>query len=171
MAIKKEFKNKGAVKLDYFIDQRKYKKIEKIIKKLKFKQIKIPDKFSYSTPKSNINIKKLLGIGEIKNFIRAITNKNCNLSNLSIKKFKHKDYSIMHDSKKTENNMEFIFFICKNWNPMWGSNRVCVKNEKTFLFTPKGNSLVFINKKKITKDFTQYVNRFAKKSEIIIIGK
>lgn len=169
-AIKKEFKNKGVVKLDYFLESKEYNKLKKSVKKIRFFQKKAPDTFSYSTSKSNPDISKLLNIKEIKNFIKQIAGDNYNLSNLSIKKFKHRDYSIMHDSGKIEKGLEFIFFLCENWNPMWGGNKVYVKNEKTFLFTPKGNSFILINNKKFSKTFTQYINHLANKNSIILIN-
>src|SRR3990167_5495938 len=87
-------------------------------------------------------------------------------------KFSHKNYAIIKDEPNKKEELEFFFFICESWNPIWGGNKALIKKEKTFVFPPGGNSFILAQKEKDAKEFTQYVNNLStNRSFIIIEGK
>ena len=112
---------------------------------------------------------------EFLDFVERLIGKKIGKAKIKIKKFRHKDYTLLHDEemkKEKEKRLEFFFFICEDWNFLYGGNKIFVigeKNEKTFVFTPSGNSFSLVNKDKNIKEFVQYVKHFARDREFVIV--
>lgn len=157
-----QFKKNKIVKLESFLISKNYIELEKKLTKLKTIHNKIPDKFSFSSFVKIPNEEQgLLG------FLEEVIGK---VKTVEIKKFSHRDYTILHDDLKMEKGRKVYFFICANWKAEFGGNLVFVREKKdNFFVTPLGNSLVLIDKEKDTKEFVQYVNHLAGKNRFIIV--
>ena len=166
--IKKEFKKNKIIKLENFLESGVYKIVDLEARKINLNHVKIPDKFSFSFGKPPEKIKEIFLSGEMKKTIKKLTNKKIN--KIRIKKFSHKDYTLIHDSSKNSKKIKIFFFICDTWNPDHGGNFVFTKSDrKTFYITPHPNSLCIINKQKEWKDFVQYINHLSQNRQIIVI--
>lgn len=166
--ISQEFKKTGLVRLDGFIEENLYENLKREIKNNKFVQDKIPDSHSFAESKNSPLTSQILATQEIKYIIENITNSKVKSVEVTTKKFRHRDYTIIKDEQQKK-ELEFIFFICESWDPNWGGNKVYVKGEHSLVFPPRGNSFVLTQKSKDTKDFLQYINHLAENREIILV--
>ena len=167
--IKKQFSKYKMIRLGFFIENKLYKKLKREIQKEKFEKKKIADKFSYSACSSAKSIKNIFNSDELKFVIESILNKKINKIKLEIKKFQHGNYTLMHDSNINKDNLKFYLFICNSWNPKWGGNKVYIKKEKSYVFSPNGNSFILIRNEKNSKNFIQYINHQARNNKLIIL--
>ncbi len=158
-----------SLRLESFFRNAVYNKLENAIKKLKFKYIKIPDRHSHSEVKLNKEINEIFNSKEFINFAQEITHKKTKKINVSTKKFKHGDYTLIHDSELKNKRIEFFFFICHKWKIEFGGNKVYVKGNKSFVFAPTKNTLVIIKREKSDKNFVQYINHRSGKRGVILI--
>lgn len=166
--IKKEFKKYNIIKLESFFNKSFYEALKEESESLKFKHKKVANQFSYSTTSQENKIRKLLSSEQFSSFIKFITGKS--LSSLEIKKFGHKDYTLLHDSESQSEGIKAFIFICEKWEPDLGGNFVFTKSTgQTFYITPMENSISIVNKQKDWKEFIQYVNHLSEQREIIVI--
>ena len=187
--IRKVFQKSKVARIDNFLNNKEYNKIKKLANKLKFSHTKIPDKYSFSV--ANSKEMQTLFAKEITPFIQNIAkakpghieikkslsrrsgllDAQDRLSNLDIKKFSHRDYTLLHDEEKSKvpKRVEFFFFISPDWNPLHGGNKVYVKKGRSLIFPPKANSLVIVEIDSKTNSFLQYINHKVKKKSFIII--
>lgn len=166
--IKKEFIKNDIIKLESFFLKSFYDVLKEESENLKFKHKKIPDRFSYSESEKKDKIKSLLDTKDFQNFIHFITGKK--ISSFSVRKFSHRDYTILHDEESKIQKTKLLIFICEKWEPDLGGNFVFTKSDgKTFYITPMENSLAIINEQKDWREFVQYVNHLSNQREIIVI--
>ena len=170
--IGREFSKIKIIRLEGFIEENLYETLKREIGKNKFSHKKVPDKFSFSESKNSKLTNQILGSPELEYIVQNIIKKSVKVSGIKTKKFSHKDYAIIKDEPNKKEELEFFFFICESWNPIWGGNKALIKKEKTFVFPPGGNSFILAQKEKDAKEFTQYVNNLStNRSFIIIEGK
>ena len=153
--IKKHMEKRGMVRLEYFLTQESFDKLKKEAQKLDFYRKKQPNQFSYSMSAATANIEMLKKFSS--NFLK--------IRNWQIKKFQRRDYTLLNDKYKSKNKA--LFFICENWNSKAGGNFIVRKNNSSFVFPPKPNTLLLI--KNLEHNFIQYINHKAKTKSFIIV--
>lgn|SRR3989338_250735 len=154
------------IKMDNFLDN--YSEMEEKISKLKFIEKRVPDKFSYSEAKSSF-FKNLFNSSEFIDYMGRISGVDFKKVDVKVLKFRHKNYTLMHDSYKEKNEFHFVLFFCDRWEAKLGGNKVVIKNGKNFVLTPSGNSLVFFRLDERDREFFQYIKHFTGKSEFFVI--
>lgn len=167
--IKKEFHKSKMIRLDSLLKKNSYEKLKREIQQEKFVHEKIATKFSYSKCKLPTLAREVFDSPELKFIVQNIVGGRLGKINLELKKFKHKDYTIIHDSGIKQNQLEFFFFVCNLWNQKWGGNKIYIKKGKSYIFPPRENSFILIQNQRNAKDFIQYVNHLAKKNYFYII--
>lgn len=170
--IEREFSKAKMVRLDGFIEENLYEKLKKEVKKSLAHEKKIPDKFSFSSLEISRLTKQILDSEEMNYILENITCEKIKSVKIEARKFSHKDYTLLHDSEESSNSqIEFFLFISESWNPSWGGNKVYLKKGKSFIFPPRGNSLIIVKKDRQTNSFVQYINHLAGNNfETIIEG-
>jgi len=162
--IRQTFKKTGMVHLDNFMDEKSYILLKEKSKKLKFTYKKIPDSFSYSVSSQ----KNFFESFDFKNYLKRVSDKNIRLTATTIKRFSHRDYTIIKDGQKTS-ELLFVFFLVDRWEIRWGGNKVMTTKDESYVFPPRANSLLIIKKTPYTKEFLQYINHKAERNHMILI--
>lgn len=163
--IKKHFSKNKMAKLDFFLAESELKNLTQKTISLKFRKTKIPDRFSFSLANTkNINA-ALFNIFNLT--IEKITSKR--IKQIQIKKFSHKDYSIIHDETFRGEKSKAIFFITQNWDLKFGGNLALIKGPQSFIITPQNNSLFIYEKENADKEFIQYINHLSRKNHFFTL--
>lgn len=166
LEISRNMEKMKIIKLDNFIDN--YSEIEGRICKLKFIKKRIPDKFSYSEAKSSF-LKNMFNCSEFIEYISGIAGIRFKRAEIKILRFGHKDYTLMHDSLRSEDGFHFVLFFCDGWGAEWGGNKVILKNGQNFVLTPSRNSFIFFKLDRGNMEFFQYIRYFAGKREFFAL--
>lgn len=166
--IKAEFEKSNILKLEAFFNQSFYEDLKAEIENLKFRHKKAADKYSFSESTEIEKIKPFLENPEMSFFLKNLTSKK--ISDIKVKKFSHKDYTLLHDSEISAEQTKALIFICEKWPPDLGGNFVFTKSDgKTFYITPMENTLSLVKKKKDWKEFVQYINHQSSQRQIFVI--
>lgn len=148
-----------SIRLNHFLNDRSYVKTEISVHKAKAKHAKIADRFSYSDVVIPKQVATFFTSKEFLRLISVITGKKLKRCELSIKKFGHRDYTLLHDSEALKPGLEFFFDINPVWNPAWGGSLVYRDaQEELFRLHPTANALTIVNRKKGMFRFLEYVN-------------
>lgn len=161
-----------SIVLTNIFEKETYEAIQKIIQTGTFTHVKIPDKYSYAL----LNAEKILELNNIlqnpewASLLEAMIGKKIRSQTLKVKRFAHKDYTLIHDEQIKQHPYEFCIWICTNpWSPEWGGNKIYEKNEQAYTFSPINNTLALMKNNKHDHDFIQYINHTAKQSTYILI--
>lgn len=172
--IKKSYKenNPNHVLLLDFFEKDFYLKLKNKSHSERVKLEKTPNKFSYEELNSN-SFEEVVDLRELNEFIGKILSRKTKLSNLRIRKFSHKDYTIIHDEQEHSEQEKFILFIPSRevFNLSSGGQKVFQLDggKENIKFTPKENSLVLIKQGKEDYDFIQYLNNLVGKESLIVV--
>lgn len=154
--IKQIINSEGSIQLYDFLEENAFNKLFSDLKKTKFKKYFIPKLGSYSY--SNFNSKIF---SEFLTNLLRVKIKNC-----IIYSFKHRDYTLMSDSKFENNGFKVVFEITDNWNQEAGGYHSFIKNsEEVFRLNFIRNSLTIIKTDNKMKSFVKYVNNKAGKNK------
>lgn len=165
--IKKELKEKNFVLLDSFFDSSFYEKIKKESAREEFKKKFVYNKYSFLEMQSKKIEKDFLSAQFIE-FLEEVLNLKIKNFEISIRKFGHGDYTLLHDSEKEKSKIGFLFFICDDWNLNFGGN--VFYKEKNLIVNPKENR--FFVMKKSSRKFVKYLNnKCGKKNFVLIEGR
>ena len=156
--------------LTEFLKKRECEKIKKRARKLSGEKIIIPDKFSYFKI-CDKEVNEIFNSDEFLKFISGIITKGVKVKETSIRKFGHRDYTLLHDDSNTQEGYEFFFFISDNWSHSFGGCKVYVDTQgkkDSLIFIPENNKFCLI-KCKNRRGFMKYVNHLAEDREIILV--
>ena len=167
--VREELRKKTFVLLDDFFEREICKELTDDLKKRKFKHFRVVDEFSFSFSKINKKIVKFFANENFLGFLQKISGKKVKSLSLDARKFQHIDYTLIKNSLEKEKGFIFLFFVCDNWRKEFGGNKIFSINGENIIFTPMGNSIVFLNLNKKTKSFYQYVNSLSKRKEFFVI--
>ena len=157
--MQQEFKRSHVLKLENFYISPE--KIEKKIKKIKFHREYIPTEYSFE--KGNI---LPIDEKELKNFLSLFFKKE---GKITIKKYGHKDYTLLSDKEKKKIGVCIIDFT-KGWKKEAGGYTSFIKkNEERVRVYPKYNTCTLIETRN-KRSFVKYVNCLSKKKRVIIEG-
>ena len=172
--MRKKFKCEKVIKLENFLST-DFKNFFSDIKELKVKKNYSPEIFRDSKIILNKNFNfsyKLLEFFKSKTFlkfIKEITKLNLKLKKISCKKYSHKDFLTLNDKNIiSENKIEIIFDLTKNWEKEFGGFICYAQKQKEILYLfPSFNTLTIILRKKSYLKYLKYINNLIKKMYII----
>ena len=167
--MKTAFKNTGVLRLDSFFNELKYKAIFDLFDSINGKKKKIADRFSFEEMNAH-KIKKMFASKEFISFISSIIGKKFYKIKVEVRRFRHRDYTLVHDFNSR--GIEFFMFFSKGWSDKLGGQLVYRDVDgKSLIFNVRGDSFVLINSRSYRK-FVKYVNHLAgKRSFVLIEGK
>lgn len=153
----------GILVLGEFLDRSGNKHMLDFQKK-KGKQLFRGDLFSYES----IDGETFISSREFQEFVEMIVGKKLKLTERANRKFKHKDFTLIHDEAKQNKRIVAIYTSTKNWNGGWGGQSVFTKGDgNPFIFPVANNSLIIIECKKEDYEFTKYINNKAGKNSFL----
>lgn len=158
----------GIVRLDDFFEGKSYNSIFRDVSKLKFIKSDFPNKFSYSYSKIPKNILQLFFDDSFLSFIEKISGRKLSID-LSLRKFEHRNYTLLHDELKKDKGLIFMLFFTDNWKDEFGGMKIFELKKEKIIVSPKQNSFFLVNLKQETRSFVKYVNNLAKKNFYYVI--
>ena len=167
--VREELRKKTFVLLDDFFDENFYFLLKSEILRKKFSKKKIPDQYSFSEAENCRKFEKIFLSPQFLEFLEETFDLKIKKIEFSMRKFQHIDYTLIKNSLEKEKGFIFLFFVCDNWRKEFGGNKIFSINGENIIFTPMGNSIVFLNLNKKTKSFYQYVNSLSKRKEFFVI--
>ena len=157
----------GLIRLDEFFNEDFYKDIFKRLRRNYGERVKLADRYSYEKL-DVMELDKIFNDKEFLNFINLISCENFNNCEINVKKFGVENYTLLHDSTGRK-RMEFLLIFVDKWDDKFGGYIVYTDNEeKSLIFSVKGNSFILINKKGM-KRFVKYVNHLAGKKNFFLV--
>ncbi|MEK6760347.1 MAG: hypothetical protein AABX93_00300 [Nanoarchaeota archaeon] len=165
--IKKELDTKKFVMLDEFFNKNFYSSLNKEISNGKFSKREIFDRYSFFET-SNKKFENFFIAPQFVEFLEEILGTKIKTINFSARKFQHGNYTLLHDSEKSDGKIEFIFFMTNSWDEKFGGSVFYPGKREPLIVNPMKNRF-FIFKGKSRK-FVKYVNNLAGKKNFILIG-
>ncbi len=159
----------GSLRLHSLLKPAVYHKIETKAMKMKGKQVKIPDRFSYSEVKMK-ELENFFSSREFISLISFIAGRKIKKAGISTKKFGHRNYTLLHDSEQMKPSIDIFFDIIPIWDSNWGGS-IVYRNagQELFRMLPVANSLTIVDRKKRMYRFVEYVNHKAGKNAQIVV--
>ncbi len=163
MEMKKFFSDNGFLVLNDFFEKSAYSQMKKELSLTEGVTKKVPDKYSYEELSAGID-------ETTKNFVAEIVGKSKKFK-VDAKRFRHRDYTLIHD-EMNQQGCEFFIFICDTWKNDWGGMRVYADSsgkQDSLIFPPNGNCFCIVDKKKGWNSFFKYVNNRAGKRSFVVL--
>ena len=163
----------GSLRLHSFLNDRRFVELEKYVYKSSGKHEKIADRFSYTTLPFPKELEQFFSSPEFLSLLSFITKKKFKTCEISVKKFGHRDYTLLHDSERLKLGFEFFLDINPMWNPVWGGSLIYRDaKEELFRVPPAANAFTLVNRQKGMHRFVEYVNvKSGNNVRIIVEGK
>jgi hypothetical protein len=158
-AIKKSWKVDRSVALAGFLTERGLKAPGEMDN---WRHIIIPDKFSFE---GHLRIPEQRMLSA---FAKTITGqtpvRDC------AKRFKHGNYTILHDKDVQKPGIVALLFL-DDWDESWGGYVAFMKDGETlYRFTPRRNTFLIVERKKGVRYFVKYINHRAGKRRLRIVS-
>ena len=160
--MKKSYLDRRVLKLDGFLKDEVYDELVKMLMDVEGTKIKVADKYSYSKVDNLHGLERLFLSREFLELFDFIIDWKFEKCEIEIRKFKHGDYTLLHDSDERK-GIEFIFIFTDKWDDSFGGQIIYTDNlnkGRTFIFSIKGNSLILIDRERLGR-FVKYVNNLA----------
>ena len=169
MQMKESYSQNRMIKLESFLKPEGYKELFNLIKDIKGEKVKIADRYSYEELGDLSGVGKFFNSRDFSEFISKISGEVINGVNVNILGFKHRDYTLLHDSEDDREGMEFMFVFADKWKKEWGGYMTYTDNEaKSYIFEPEGNCFILIDKNGMGS-FVKYINNLAKDERFILV--
>jgi Rps23 Pro-64 3,4-dihydroxylase Tpa1-like proline 4-hydroxylase len=168
------FENEGFIQLNSFFNQNYIKKIFNSILHENFIENYKPLFFRYYEIKEiyNFEIIKLYEFFKSKEFIEYIEEiLNFEIENpkVSIRKYSHRNYTLLNDKLiNKEDKINIIFDLTKDWKDNYGGILTYLTKEEEILYLePQFNTLTIIFQPTELMKYLKYINNFSKDKQII----
>jgi hypothetical protein len=124
------------------------------------------------TQEFNIDVIKYIEFFRSKEFIHfleEIVDFSLQIKNLKIVKYSHKDFVLLSDLKKENDDVLEVFFdISDDWNEKYGGTQTYTTKEEEILhLEPQYNTLTILYKPEEVMKYLKYINHRAEKKEIV----
>ncbi len=171
--MKKKFFNDHALRIDGFLKGEVYDELVKMLMDVEGIKTKIADKHSYSKVDNLHGLERLFLSREFLELFNFIIEEKFEKCEIKIRKFKHEDYTLLHDFDERK-GVEFIFIFTDKWDDSFGGQIIYTDNldkGRAFIFSIKRNSLILIDREGLG-GFVKYVNNLAEdKGFFLIFGR
>lgn len=171
------FNSQGQIQLQDVFDESTLLSFKKILlrKNELFTLKSNPLMYSYDELIEDIPIEVSNGFEYFKSkqfqeFIEELTGFELELENISIKKFTHKSYELIHDSKITDSMLidVYLFLSEDEFEDSMGGYKVYTTFDEELLYlTPKDNNLTCVFRDQKLRQYTKYINSLAKDKKYI----
>ena len=166
--MRESYNDNGFIVISDFLKKGHYNEVKKLVKIFKFRKECAPNLFSYSETREKFDFfagKKFL------EFIGKIVGMRLTKVSCDIRKFTHRDYTLIHDADSINSDrIEFFYFILNKWENDWGGMKYYFSHGEANFFIPLGNALCIVLRKKGTQSFVKYVNNLVGKKEFVIVS-
>ena len=152
-----------------FLTKPAYNELLASVSSSKSREVFVPHKFSFDSVDHR---GELFSSKEFLEFVRLVTGVRSNNATIDVKKFKHTNFTLLHDD--LDSNARVIFFYIlgsKDWKPEWGGQTIFTFGDgrEPIVFEPKANSLAIIKVPKGMRDFVKYIKHFSGRNEFFKI--
>ena len=155
-----EFKRAYVLKLENFYMYPE--KIEKEIKKIKFQKRYLPTEYSFEEGN-----KLPIDEKELKRFLSLFFKREIKLT---IKRYYHKDYTLLNDKEKKKDGICIIDFT-KEWKKEAGGYTSFIKDDNEVIRVYPEYNVCTLIKSKNKKSFVKYINCLSKKKRVLVEGE
>ncbi len=134
--------------------------------------VKVADRYAYFSLEDNREVRSLFSSAEFLSFLSAILGKKVGSVELSVRRYAHGCYTLLHDSEKLGERIEFFFILTRNWDGAWGGNKIYTlsEGEEPLVFPAEDNCFSLIHVRRELASFLQYITHHAGKESFIVIG-
>ncbi|MBS3144629.1 hypothetical protein J4208_03515 [Candidatus Woesearchaeota archaeon] len=163
-ALKKAFTEQDIphIQLQDFFTPEKAKTILQHFQRAHYQQQYVPDKYNYAVADqlgSLATVQEVFQDPLMSLWLEEITGKKSTASQVSILRFTHGDYTLMHDSETPEEGILLVYDPVTPWSVEAGGYEVFTLPEKDpLVIQPQQNTLTIVCITKETRNFTKYVN-------------
>ena len=160
----------NSIQLHKFLDQDQLARLNRAIKKLKFKENYVPDLHYYKqAEKIPKELKQLMR--QIAGFVQFVSGKKVKCKEITIRSFGKKHYTLLHDAKKEKPGIDFVLDLTPKWDPEAGGSMIYMKNgEDIITIRPAFNTFSLVKRTKDMMRFVKYVNHKAKNKILLVQG-
>lgn len=157
------FSENGFLVLSDFFEKECYEQTETSLESSGERKI-IPDKYSYGELESAES-------EEVHSFIRKIAGEEDLKFKTEVKKFGHRDFTLLHDSETVGERYEFFIFVCDEWDSEWGGMKVYADSSDSdpLVFLPIGNTFCLVRKGEDMGSFIKYINNHAGENKFVLV--
>lgn len=135
----------GMIYLPDFLGEKMYGTILEELEKSKGKKEKIADRFSYEVLKHE-ELKRIFSSPQSLEMLGGVMGTKIKNVEIAIRRYGHRDYSLIHDSEGKCKRVEFTFLLMRKWNTAWGGHKVYIcEGEEPRLVPLAGNGLLLID--------------------------
>ena len=153
---------------DFFTSEA-YAVLSRDLQKVKGSHERVADRFSY-TPLHFKALWRFFSSREFALWIQTLTGAKVNKVTITIRRYGHRDYRLLHDGEQTGARLEFCFLFLKRWDAHWGGHLSYVDEERKPRLLPlQGNGLLLIDKPRTTGSFVQYINHHAGNNVFVLV--
>jgi len=141
--------------------------LQKSLSSSKKSKIFVPHKYSFEQIDFHSD---LLSSKEFLHFVRLVTGLKLSKSRVSVSKFDHGAYSLLHDDLDSSERIIFFYILgSKSWKPEFGGQTILTYGDERdpIVFEPKDNSLAIVRVPKGMRNFVKYIKHFAGKNEFV----
>lgn len=171
------FNSQGQIQLQDIFDESTFSAFrnELIETKKLFSQKSNPLIYSFDELISDVPVGVLNGVEYLKSkqfqeYIESILGFSLDFQELTIRKFKHKSYELIHDSKITDSLLidVYLFLTIDEFDENTGGQKVYTTFDEELLYlTPQDNVLTCVFRDEQLRQYTKYINSFAKDKQYI----
>ncbi|MEK6889204.1 MAG: hypothetical protein AABW80_03805 [Nanoarchaeota archaeon] len=157
-----------ALKLNEFLKEDSYGGLKELLERDAEKK-KIANRFSFEEMGIDKKIECIFADLDFLDFAGAVVGRKIKKGEIKVKRFKHRDYTLLHDSDDVKPGIVFFFFICSGWNGEYGGEKVYLGGKQPLICMPEPNTFYLLKKQEGVREFVRYVNNLAGKNAFIIV--
>lgn len=158
------FKRNGFIMFNDFFTKEEYAKVFSLLKRKRFEHIDEPAKCSFAEVESFPELEGMFKSDKFIDFLRGVSGKKKVEVDISVKRFTHKDFTLLHDDDESETGLKFFFIFADSWEENAGGKTIFMTKKEPLLFPVVGDCLAIVDVKKDMRDFVKYVNHFSRGS-------
>lgn len=154
--------------LPNFFSDSGYGSLLTVLRRSTGEKTRVADRYSYTPLRIEI-LEKLLSSREFLKLMQMISGKKIKKSIVSVRRFGHGDFTLIHDSERNGARLEFRFLLMERWHTLNGGHIVYTSMKREPLLMPlQGNGLLLIDKPTDMHSFVQYINHKAGKENFVL---
>ena len=167
-ALKKAFAQQQDIphiQVQDFFRSEKAKTILQHLQRSHYQQRYVPDRYNYAAADHIGSLQTIQEVFQDPVFslwLEEVTGKKSNACQISVVRFAHRDYTVIHDSEIPEEGLLLIYDPTRPWSSEAGGYEICtVPNKDPLVIQPKENTLTIVWMNKETRMFTKYCNHLS----------
>ncbi len=156
--------------LNDFLIKQSYRTFFDSLLKAGGSQVFIPDRYSYTLLDMPKEVDSFFHSANFLSLLQDVCGVKTKDVKIEARKFKHKDFTLLHDAENLKQGLGFSLFFSDLWKSQCGGSLIYSRGESDPLIFPvKGNSFVLVKTTRDVLPFVKYINHFAGESSFIQI--